>query len=83
MTRRCEARHLLAGPCGQEAAGRFASACVHEHVKAGWLCAAHAAMPGTAVCRSCLEGPQPHQCPVQITELTAAGSDTRERNGNE
>jgi hypothetical protein len=64
--------NLMAGAvCAEEAAGRFESGCVHEHVKTGWLCASHAAVKLTAICGRCLAGPPSHVCPVVIRELTA------------
>jgi hypothetical protein len=58
--------------CGAPAAGRFSRACVHEHVRTGWLCQRHADDAASAFCRQCFELPAgSHWCPVAIAPVRA------------
>ena len=70
----CEAIWTWLGieaPCGDPAIGLFRRACVHEHVRDGWMCAEHAGAPETGLCRTCWElpGDLSHECPIGITEV--------------
>ena len=62
---------IVAGTCGDPAAGRFARACVHEHVRTGLLCRWHAESPERGLCLTCWElpGDLSHECPIGITEV--------------
>ena len=72
----CEAISTLLGiemgACGDPAIGRFARACVHEHVRTGLLCRWHAEAPERGLCLTCWElpGELSHECPIGITEVT-------------
>ena len=71
----CEAISPYLGiewPCGDPAIGRFARACVHEHVRTGRLCRSHAEAPQDGLCLTCWElpGDLSHKCPIGITEVT-------------
>ena len=59
--------------CGDPAIGLFRRACVHEHVRDGWLCRDHAETPERGLCRACwdLPGELSHECPIALTEVTA------------
>ncbi len=74
--RTCEAIWTWLGieaACGETAAGLFRRACIHEHVRDGWMCAEHARTPETGLCRTCWElpGEAAHECPISIAEVTA------------
>ena len=60
------------GICGAPAAGRFARACAHEHVRTGRLCRDHAETSQNGLCLTCWElpGDLSHECPIGITEVT-------------
>ena len=59
--------------CGTPAIGPFRRACVHEHIRDGWLCDEHAQTPERGLCRTCheLPGDLSHECPISIAEVTA------------
>ena len=59
--------------CAEPAAGLFRRACVHEHVRDGWLCTEHAETPQNGLCRACydLPGEAAHDCPISIAEVTS------------
>ena len=70
----CEATSWYAGePCGAPAFGFFRRACVHEHVRDGWLCQHHAEVE-QPVCLDCsdLGGGLSHECPVILVPLEVA-----------
>ena len=71
----CEAVWEFLGieaPCGQAAVGRFRRACVHEHVREGWMCEGHADTPENGLCLTCwqLPGDLSHECPITIAQVT-------------
>jgi len=71
----CEAIWTFLGieaVCGDPAIGRFARACVHEHVRTSLLCREHAETPERGLCWACWElpGELSHECPIGITEVT-------------
>jgi len=73
---RCEAIWEFLGieaPCGEPAVGLFRRACIHEHVREGWLCRDHVETPERGLCRDCydLPGDLSHECPIGLTEVTA------------
>lgn len=73
--RSCEAICTFFGievACPDVAAGLFRRACVHEHVRDGWLCAGHAGRQD-GLCLTCYElpGDASHECPISIAEVTA------------
>jgi hypothetical protein len=60
--------------CGEPAVGYFAGRCRHDHVRDGWLCAAHAEQVGQGGCRACIEDPRdPHDCPVALERQGVPG----------
>jgi len=74
-SRECEAIWTFLGieaPCGEPAVGLFRRACVHEHVRDGWMCAGHATTPENGLCLACheLPGALSHECPISITGVT-------------
>ena len=60
-------------PCPDPAAGFFRRACVHEHIRDGWLCRNHAESVERASCRTCWElpGGLSHECPIDLAEVTS------------
>ena len=71
---KCEATWTLLGieaPCGDPAVGLFRRACVHEHVRDGWLCREHAERRD-GLCLTCHEmrGDMGHDCPIDLAEVT-------------
>jgi hypothetical protein len=65
----CEAEWaMLPAICGAPAVGQYRRACVHEHVRDGWLCALHAEIPEHALCKAChdFDG---HECPVGLARI--------------
>jgi hypothetical protein len=81
MTHLCQASSLKTGLCPEQAAGWFEGGCVHEHVTGGWLCAGHAADQHGVLCLECLDGPQPHVCPMVIRETAAVREGPRGAGG--
>lgn len=61
----------MEGVCGEPAIGLFRRACIHEHVRDGWLCRDHATSEG-GLCRTCWDLPdgESHECPIALAELT-------------
>ena len=59
--------------CGEPAVGLFRRACIHEHVRDGWLCGDHAENRQNGFCRACfdLPGDLSHDCPISLAEVTA------------
>ena len=71
----CEAVTPFIGvdwPCRDPAAGLFRRACVHEHIREGWLCRFHADTTELGNCRTCWElpGDLSHECPISLAEVT-------------
>lgn len=57
------------GPCPFPATAHVVMGCVHEHLRAGPMCDAHAAesaAPGDSGgdCRACFDGARSHGCPL-------------------
>jgi hypothetical protein len=74
--RTCEAIWTFAGMnalCGVPAAGLFRRACVHEHIRDGWLCRDHVENSQNGCCRTCdeLADGLAHDCPISISDVTA------------
>lgn len=70
--KRCESvTRLTREECGTPAIGFFRRACVHEHVRDGWLCEHHADVM-QPVCLACfnLGGGVSHECPITLIEVT-------------
>lgn len=75
MSEACEATSVMFGiDCGQPSIGRYAGACVHEHVTERELCAVHAKPRVALWCRVCygIDGPAGHECPVVLTRIAEA-----------
>ena len=69
MNERCEVVWaLLVNQCAGTAVGRFRRACVHEHVKDGWMCQEHVDLVEYGLCATCHELPVElsHECPITI-----------------
>ena len=62
----------IEGVCGEPAIGLYRRACIHEHLKDGWLCRDHADAPEFGACLTCwdLKGELSHECPITLTEFT-------------
>lgn len=59
--------------CGIPAIGQFTRACVHEHVRTGWLCQRHVDDAASCHCRQCFQLPaDSHWCPVVIVPAERA-----------
>jgi len=59
------------GACGEPAAGRFRRACVHGHIRDGWMCQGHVDAMGAGLCLACIEldGGLSHECPITVVPL--------------
>ena len=65
----CEAQwEMLPFICGAPAEGQYRRACVHEHVRDGWLCELHATFTEAALCQTChdFDG---HECPINLVRI--------------
>lgn len=54
--------------CGAPAAGLYRRACVHEHVRDGWLCERHADLSDLAICKACRDH-DGHCCPLGLVRI--------------
>jgi hypothetical protein len=57
--------------CGSVPEGQWRRACVHEHVRDGFLCEEHAGLPETAYCKTCREF-DGHLCPLTLARIGEA-----------
>jgi hypothetical protein len=73
--KRCEAVIPFIGidwPCGEPAIGLFRRACVHEHIRDGWVCQGHVDATEHGFCLTCasLGDDMAHDCPISLTEVS-------------
>ena len=59
---------FFGGACGLPAAGVYRRACVHEHMRDDYVCAAHVEMTGLGYCLTCFEL-DGHECPITLTAV--------------
>ena len=54
--------------CGRAPEGQYRRACVHEHVRDGFLCAEHVALSEIGSCKTCheIDG---HCCPLTLARV--------------
>ena len=70
----CEAEWaLIPVICGAPAEGLYRRACVHEHVRDGWLCTLHAGIPESALCKACFDV-DGHECPISLVRIGDAAT---------
>lgn len=67
----CQAEWELFGIlmiCGQAPEGQWRRACVHEHIRDGFLCGEHVSLPEIAYCKTCheIDG---HHCPLTLARI--------------
>lgn len=62
---------FLGARCGQPAAGLYRRACVHEHMRDGYVCTGHVETAGHGLCLTCynLDG---HDCPITLAPVAVA-----------